>query len=312
MKAMTLRQYGDPDVLQLEDLPVPEATAGEVRIRVQAVSINPVDYKRRQNWAANQNFPVVLGWDVAGVIDQLGEQVTGFKLGDAVYGMIRFPAEGRAYAEYVTAPVGDIALKPATLSFAEAAAMTLAPLTAQQAFDTMQLSAGQTILIHAAAGGVGHYAVQLARARGAHVIASGSAKNRDFILGLGADEFIDYTARPFEEQVTALTGGIGVDAVFDTVGGDTQTRSFGVVKPGGWLVTIVGSLQGGLAEQRGIQAAHILVHPSKAELEYFSELVAAGKLRSHVSKTFPLEQVAAAHRAQETGRTVGKIVLIVD
>jgi NADPH:quinone reductase-like Zn-dependent oxidoreductase len=306
MKAMTLRQYGDPDVLTLEDLPIPEPGEGEVRIKVNAVSINPVDYKRRRNWAANQNFPVVLGWDVAGIVDQLGAGVTDFKVGGAVYGMICFPAEGRAYAEYVTAPVSDIALKPAALSFAEAAAMTLAPLTAQQAFDTMGLRAGQTLLIHAAAGGVGHYAVQLARVRGAHVIASGSAKNRDFILGLGADEFIDYTAAPFEEQVS------GVDAVFDTVGGETQTRSFGVVKPGGWLVTIVGSLPDGLAEQHGIHAAQILVHPSRAELDYFSVLVAAGTLRSHVSQTFPLEQVAEAHRAQETGRTVGKLVLEVN
>lgn len=302
MRAMTIHQYGDPDVFQLEDLPVPQPASGEVLIKVHAVSINPVDYKRRRGWA-NQSLPVILGWDVAGVVEALGEGVTDFRVGDQVYGMIRFPAEGRAYAEYVTAPVTDIALKPAGLSFNEAAAMTLAPLTAHQAFDKMQLSAGQTILIHAAAGGVGHYAVQLAKARGAHVIATGSAKNREFILGLGADQFVDYQERPFEQQIS------NVDAVLDTVGGDTLLRSFAVVKPGGWLVTIAGQPDEAQARERGIQATRILVHPSRPDLDHFSKLVEAGQLRSHVSLTFPLDRVADAHGAQETGRTVGKIVL---
>ncbi len=304
MKAITIHQYGEPEVFTLENLPTPEPSSGEVLIKVHAVSINPVDYKWRKN-GPFKSFPVVLGWDISGVIESLGADVTGFKVGDAVFGMVRFPQEGRAYAEYVTTPITDIALKPVSQSHAEAAAMTLAPLTAHQVFETINLEPDQTVLIHAAAGGVGHYAVQLAKARGAKVIATASGKNREFVLGLGADEFVDYTARPFEEQVS------NIDAVFDCVGGETLPRSFGVVKPGGWLVSIVGQPSEELAKQHGIRIARVLVHPSRADLEHLAALVAAGQLKSHVGQTFPLERVADAHRAQETGRTVGKIVLSV-
>lgn len=307
MRAMTLHHYGDPDVLQPEDLPVPQPQAGEVRVRVHAVSINPVDYKRRRN-GPYTDFPVVLGWDVSGVVDALGEGVTDFAVGDEVFGMIRFPDEGRAYAEYVTAPASHLARKPVSLTHVEAAALTLAPLTAWQAFERMNLQTGQTVLIHAGAGGVGHFAVQLAGARGARVIATASERNREFVRSLGADEVIDYRVRPFEEQVS------GVDAVSDTVGGETFTRSFGVVKPGGWVVSIVTRLTDELraqAEEAGVNVDWIWVVPSQEHLEVFSTLVEAGRLKPHVSQTFPLEQVADAHRAQETGRTVGKLVLTV-
>jgi NADPH:quinone reductase-like Zn-dependent oxidoreductase len=304
MKAITIHQYGDPEVLTLENLPTPAPSSNEVLVKVHAVSVNPVDYKWRKN-GPFKAFPVVLGWDVSGVIESLGADVTEFRVGDAVFGTVRFPLEGRAYAEYVSAPITDIALKPSSQSHLEAAAMTLAPLTAHQVFETMHLERGQTVLIHAAAGGVGHYAVQLAKARGARVIASASAKNREFVLGLGADEFVDYTARSFEEVVQ------NVDAVFDCVGGETLPRSFAVVKKGGWLVSIVAQPSEELAQQHGIRIAQVLVHPSRTDLEHFAGLVAEGKLKSHVSQTFPLERVADAHRAQETGRTVGKIVLSV-
>lgn len=305
MKTMALRQYGGPEVLEPLDLPVPQPQPGEVRMRVRAVSINPVDYKRRQQ-GPYTDFPVVLGWDVSGVVDALGEGVTDFRVGDEVYGMIRFPAEGRAYAESVTAPATHLAHKPASLSHTEAAAMTLAPLTALQAFGRMGLGEGQTVLIHAGAGGVGHFAVQLARARGARVIATASEQNREFVRELGADEVIDYRARPFEEQVSS------VDAVLDTVGGETFTRSFGVVRPGGWVVSIVTRMTDELheqARQRGVHADWIWVVPSRSQLEELSALAESGHLKPHVSQTFPLERVADAHRAQETGRTVGKIVL---
>jgi len=307
MKAMTLRQYGGPEVFLLEDLPVPSPLPGEVRVKVHAVGINPVDTKRRQN-APYTDFPVVLGWDISGVVDALGEGVTAFQMGDEVYGMIRFPDEGRAYAESVTAPVHHLARKPVSLSHIEAAATTLAPLTTLQVFERMNLQSGQRVLIHAGAGGVGHFAVQLAVARGARVIATASPANREFVLGLGASEVIDYRARPFEEQVS------GVDAVFDTVGGDTFTRSFGVVKPGGWVVGIVTRMTDELsaqAQQAGVNADWVWVVPSRSQLEEISALVSAGRLKPHISQIFPLEQVADAHRAQETGRTVGKIVLTV-
>ncbi|WP_211214867.1 NADP-dependent oxidoreductase [Deinococcus aquatilis] len=303
---MTIREYGDPDVLKLEELPLPDPAPGEVRVQVHAVSINPVDHKVRQTGFFNYtNFPVILGWDISGMIDALGEGVTEFQVGDEVYGMIRFPQEGRAYAEYVTAPVADLARKPSNLSHTEAAAMTLAALTAHQAFERMELQVGQTILIHAGAGGVGHFAVQLAKARGARVIATASNHNRDFVLGLGADEVLDYRAQPFEEQVSA------VDAVLDTVGGETLSRSFAVIKPGGWLVSIAGQPSAHQAQERDVNVERILVYPSQAHLDILSGLAEAGQLKAHVSQTFDLEQVAQAHQAQQTQRTVGKIVLTV-
>ncbi|GHF51165.1 NADPH:quinone reductase-like Zn-dependent oxidoreductase [Deinococcus metalli] len=302
MKAMVIHEYGGPEVLRAEDLPVPVPADGEVLVRVRAVSVNPVDYKRRRSWAA-QPLPVVLGWDVSGVVEALGPDVADFRVGDEVFGMVRFPAEGRAYAEYVSAPVSDIARKPPELTHAQAAAMTLAALTAEQALEALALRAGQTILIHAAAGGVGHFAVQLAHTRGARVIATASARNIDFVRGLGADEIVDYHARPFEEQVS------GVDAVFDTVGGDTLPRSFGVLRPGGRLVAIAGQPDEALARQHGVHAERILVHPSRPQLEFLAAEAAAGRVVPHVSQTFPLDRVADAHRALETGRTVGKIVL---
>ena len=307
MKVMAIQRYGGPEVLQPMDLPIPQPADGEVRVRVHAAGVNPVDYQRRQN-GPYTDFPVVLGWDISGVVDALGPGVTGLRVGDEVYGMIRFPEQGRAYAEYVTAPVTEVVRKPQRLSHVEAAATPLASLTALLALETMNLQAGQTILVHAGAGGVGHFAVQLARARGASVVATASEQNRDIVLGLGAGEVIDYRARPFEKQVA------GVDAVFDTVGGDTFTRSYGVVKPDGWVVGTVIPMTDDLTEQArhaGINATWIAVSPSRPQLEALSALAEAGQLTPHVSQTFPLERVADAHRAQETGRTVGKIVLTV-
>lgn len=309
MKVMAIEQYGGPEVLTQMNLPTPQPADGEVRVKVHAVGINPVDYQARQkDYLGYIDFPIVLGWDISGVVDALGAGVTDFAVGDEVYGMIRFPKQGRAYAEYVTAPVTEIALKPQRLSHVQAAATTLAALTALQVLEKMNLQAGQTILIHAGSGGVGHFAVQLAKARGARVIATASEKNLDFVESLGADEVIDYRARPFEEQVS------GVDAVFDTVGGETFTRSFGVVKPGGSVVGIVTQMTDELTEQArqaGVHAAWNVVHPSKTGLEYFNTLVESEQLKPHISQTFPLEGVADAHRAQESRRTVGKLVLTV-
>lgn len=304
MTVIELAQPGGPEVLRPATRPVPTPGLGEVLVRVQAVSINPVDTKVRRNGPL-PTLPAVLGWDVSGEVVAVGPFVNEFAVGDEVFGMLAFPEQPGAYAEYVLARAGDITIKPAALSHADAAAMTLAALTAEQALEKMDLRAGQRILIHAGAGGVGHYAVQLARARGAHVIATASAHNMDFVRSLGADEVIDYRARPFEEQVQ------GLDAVLDTVGGDTATRSLEVLRPGGWLVCIAAQPDAARAQTLGVHAARILVYPSRAGLNTLVKLVAAGRLRSHVSRTFPLAQVADAHRAQETGRTVGKLVLTV-
>lgn len=302
MTVMEIQQPGGPEVLQPATRPIPTPGLGEVLVRVQAISINPVDTKWRAGGPLKE-FPVVLGWDVSGVIEAVGPYVMEFAAGDEVFGMLAFPQLPGAYAGYVLARAADITLKPAALSHEDAAAMTLAALTAHQALERMDLRAGQRVLIHAGAGGVGHYAVQLARARGAHVIATASAGNVDFVRSLGANEVVDYHARPFEEQVQ------NVDAVFDTVGGDTTDRSFAAIRPGGWLVSITAAPSAALAEERGVHATRILVYPSRAHLNELVRLVAAGQLRSHVSQVFPLAQVADAHRAQQTGRTVGKLVL---
>ncbi|GGR99257.1 NADP-dependent oxidoreductase [Deinococcus sedimenti] len=304
MTVIELAQPGGPEVLRPAVRPVPTPGLGEVLVRVRAVSINPVDTKVRANGPL-PTLPAVLGWDVSGEVVAVGPFVRDFVPGDEVFGMLAFPEQPGAYAEYVLARAGDIARKPAALSHEDAAAMTLAALTAEQALDTMDLRAGQRILIHAGAGGVGHYAVQLARARGAHVIATASAPNVEFVRSLGADEVIDYRARPFEDQVQ------GVDAVLDTVGGDTADRSLPLVRPGGWVVSIAAQPDAARAQALGVHATRILVFPSRAQLNDLAKLVEAGQLRSHVSRTFPLAQVADAHRAQETGRTVGKLVLTV-
>ncbi|PYE53745.1 NADP-dependent oxidoreductase [Deinococcus yavapaiensis] len=305
MKAMTIHAYGDPDVFRLEDLPLPSPAPGEVLVRVRALSVNPVDTKWRRKGPFGA-FPVVLGWDVSGTVEALGDGVSAFEIGDAVFGMVRFPSEGRAYAQYVAAPASHLHRVPTSLGFRDAAAMTLAALTAQQGLTAMRLQAGQTVLIHAAAGGVGHFAVQLAKLRGARVIGTASTRNHDFVRSLGADEVIDYRARPFEEQVER------VDAVFDCVGGETQTRSFAVLEPGGTLVTIVGKPSQELAASRGVTAIGFLVHPSNEDLAFLAARVDAAELRPHVSEVLSLEKMADAHRAVESGRTVGKIVLDVE
>lgn len=307
MKAVTLDRYGDPDVLTLAEIPRPAPGPREALLRVQAAALNPVDYKTRAGGSlASQykNFPVVLGWDVAGVVEELGPGASGLAVGDPVYGMIRFPEEGRAYAEYATTPVDHVAAKPESLSPVEAAAVPLAALTAWQAlFEGLDLQPGQTLLVHAAAGGVGHFAVQLAKWKGARVIGTASAGNADFVRGLGADEVIDYKATPFEKAVQ------GVDAVLDSLGRDVQERSYAVLRPGGRLITIVGALPvPQAAEERGITGRRIVVYPSALQLREIAGLFDAGKLRVEVSRTYSLSEAPAAHRQLESGHTRGKIV----
>lgn len=308
MKAMVNETYGAPEVLQLQHLPIPVPAAGEVRVRVHAASINPVDVKVRSGKSLAAQYgarPVVLGYDVSGVVDALGDGVTDFAVGDEVYGMIRFPDEGKAYAEYATAPSEHLALKPKRLSHNEAAAVPLAALTAWQAlFEGGELRSGQRVLIHAAAGGVGHFAVQLAHQAGATVAGTASAAKADFVRGLGADEVVDYTAGPFEERVAP------VDLVLDSLGGETQKRSLQVLKPGGIEVTILGlALEPKQVEERGLRLRRIVVRPHAEQLRQLAELIDAGKVTPHVSATFSLEQAVEAHRLVESGRVQGKVVL---
>jgi NADPH2:quinone reductase len=311
MKAAALRGYGEPDVLRLEDVPRPEPGPGEVLVRVRGAAINPVDFKTRSGKGLSgryQNFPVILGWDIAGEVVEIGEAgdgSAGFAPGDAVYGLIRFPEQGRAYAEYATAPAAHLAPAPKTLSPLEAAAVPLAALTAWQAlFEGLDLQAGETILIHAAAGGVVHFAVQLAHWKGARVIGTASAANAEFVRGLGAAEAVDYTRAPFEESVR------GVDAVLDTVGGEVRERSLATLRPGGRLISIVGpAMPEETARERGVSARNVLVYPSGAQLAEITARIDAGSVRPTVSAVLPLAEAAEAHRRSESGKTRGKIVL---
>jgi NADPH2:quinone reductase len=309
MKAVQMHKFGDTDVLVYEDTIRPEAQAGEVLVRVRAAGVNPVDWKTRRGPGVTsikgpQPFPYILGWAISGEVVALGEGVTQFAPGDAVYGMVRFPQEGKAYAEYVAAPVSDIALKPQRLSHQEAAAVPLAALTAWQAiFDTAHLQPGQTILIHAAAGGVGHLAVQLAKWKGAKVIATTSARNAEFVRDLGADTIIDYTAQPFEEAVR------DVDVVFNTVSNDIVKRSFQVIKHGGFLVSIAGEHEPAIASSHGVQAARIMVHTQGEQMAELTRIFDAGSLKVHVDAVFPLQEVGQSHRLSEGGHVRGKIVL---
>jgi len=310
MKAIVLPAFGPADQLTLTNLEVPEPAAGEVLVQVKAISINPVDVKTRAGKGIAGRLkeiqPLILGWDISGMVVGLGAGVTNFKVGDEVFGMINFPGHGRAYAEYVSAPAAHLTHKPANITHAEAAAATLAALTAWQVLQAARLQPGQHVLIHAAAGGVGHYAVQLAARQGAIITATASGPKAIIAMQLGAHGVIDYTHQPFEKVMKE------VDFVLDTLGGDILLRSLEVVKRGGKLITIPTGLSEAArtaAEQRGVDAAFMLVQSNGADMKALADLLAEGKLRSLIDKTFPFDNMAGAHLAVETGRTTGKVVV---
>jgi len=312
MRAIHQTAFGDSTVLELVEAPVPEPLPTEVRVRVHAAGVNPVDGKTREGKgmaAVLGTPPFGVGWDVSGVVDAVGLGVTTLAPGDEVYGMPWFPREAGAYADYVTAPSRQFARKPRSIGHVAAAALPLAALTAWQALvDTARVEAGQRVLIHAAAGGVGHLAVQIATARGAHVIGTGSSAREAFVRSLGAAEFVDYRSARFEEQLEP------VDIVIDLIGDAEQTglRSVSLVRPGGLYVGVPSGISdevGTAAAARGVRATGILVEPDGAALAQIAELVDAGRLRVEVERTFPLAQAAAAQNAVATGRTQGKIVL---
>jgi NADPH:quinone reductase-like Zn-dependent oxidoreductase len=307
MKAIRIHTHGGPEVLVYEEAPRPVPGTGEVLIRVYAAGVNPADWKTRAapGRLAPAIFPAILGWDVSGVVETVGPGVTEFREGDAVYGMIRFPKPGAAYAEYTTAPVTDIARKPTTVDHVHAAAVPLAALTAWQALvEQAHLTEGQTILITGAAGGVGHFAVQLAKVKGAHVIGTASARNAEFLRGLGVDQVIDYTTTPLDKAVQ------GVDVVFDTVGGETRELAIDVLKRGGTLVsTVVGRPSEEHVSAAGIQARGMLVHPSSEQLAEIAKLIDEGGVRPVVDTVFPLADTRRAHELSEGGHVRGKVVL---
>jgi NADPH:quinone reductase-like Zn-dependent oxidoreductase len=299
MKAVLIHETGSPDVLHYEEAAQLEPDEGEVLIRVLAASVNPVDWKQRRGLSETA-VPTVLGKDFSGTVE--ASRAEGFAAGDEVFGM---SASG-CYAEYTTASAAAIAKKPEGISHEQAAALPVAGMTAWQAlFDRGALEGGQTALIAGAAGGVGHLAVQFAKVAGARVIGTGSARNRDFVLGLGADEYVDYTEQDVGEAVS------GVDLAFDTVGGATTQSLVPAVREGGVLVTIANAPPEEAARQRGARAELLVMNPDPEQLARIAELVARGEVQVELSEVLPLTEVQHAHEHSESGHTRGKIVLTV-
>lgn len=308
MKAVRIHQYGNSEVLKYEDAPMPEITSTDVLVRVVAASVNPVDWKIREGYLKEMityPMPLTLGWDVSGVIEAVGADVTRFKVGDAVFSRPDIKRNG-TYAEYVAIRADEVAHKPKTISHVEAASLPLAGITAWEVLITAgKLKAKQRVLIHAGSGGVGSLAIQLAKSRGAYVIATTSGRNSDFVKSLGADEVIDYKTQKFQAVVK------DVDLVFDTLGGEVQEASWSVLKPGGILVSIVSPPPEERAKALGMRSAFVFIEPSAAILAELAALVDAGSVRPIVGAEFALADIAKAHAFSQTGRTVGKIVLYV-
>jgi NADPH:quinone reductase-like Zn-dependent oxidoreductase len=306
MKAVVLSGYGGPEVLKYQDVPRPEPKEDEILVRVLAAGVNPVDSYVRQGMVAKrgmENRPAVIGYDIAGVVEKTGTNVTRFKKGDAVYCYLSVK-RGGGYAEFTVAKESEAALKPRNINFVEAAAVPLAATTAWQALvDTAKIDKGQTILIHGGSGGVGSFAIQIAKARGAKVIATASTAHQALLKQLGVDQAIDYTTTKFEDVVK------DVDVVLNCVRANALGRSYGVVKKGGTIVSITDEPDQTECAKRDIHCSRLGAHPDARVLEELSKLIDAGKITPIVSQTFPLADASKAHQQIETHHTLGKIVL---
>ncbi|MBV9733747.1 MAG: NADP-dependent oxidoreductase, partial [Verrucomicrobia bacterium] len=296
MKAIRIHSYGGPEVLRYEYVVVPTPAAGELLIKVQAASVNPLDWKTRAGYLKDffpHSLPFIPGWDGSGIVDVVGSGVTKFKKGDEVYAKTN---RDGTYAEYAILSETEAALKPKSIDHVQAAAIPVVGLTAWQAlFEKAQLAAGKKILIHGAAGGVGSFAVQLAKWKGAYVIGTASAKNQAFLRELGTDKPIDYEETRFDDAVE------GVDVVFDTIGGDTQERSWKVLKKGGILVSIVQPPAAELAAKYGARAEMLGMQPNSAQLAEIAKLVDSGHVKVVVEKVLSLFEARQAHELSETG-----------
>lgn len=307
MRIVTQHTVGGPEVLEVHTAPDPEPGPGEVRVRVGAAGVNPVDGAVRGGyWPILGEPPFTVGWDVAGTVDAVGAGVTALAVGDRVFGMPRFPQQAAAYADTVVAPADQLARTPDTLTDVEAGALPLAVLTAYQALvETAAVTSGQRVLVQAAGGGVGHLAVQIAKARGAEVVAVVSPAKADFVRSLGADEVVDYTAGPF-------TAGLApVDAALDPFGGANTHALLPVLRPGGTVVALLDldDEARAAAAARKVRLERIMVRPSGEHLAAVAGLAAAGLLRPHVSATYPLDKAGEAQREFEKG-VQGKVVLV--
>ena len=313
MQAIILEKAGGVENLIMKDIDKPVAKENEVLVEVKAISVNPVDYKVRANedvitMICGEERPVILGWDISGTVVSTGDKVTKFKIGDTVFGMVNFPGSGNAYAEFVASPEDHLAKMASNVSFVEAAATTLAALTALQVLET-RVKKDDKVLIHAGSGGVGHFAIQIAKALGAYVITTSSAKNENFVMSLGADEHIDYRSQAFEEVAS------NIDLVLDPMGGEVLLKSLQVVKEGGSIICLLANhvTQEVLkkAEIRHINVSPLLVQSNGKDMNTLEGLLESGKLKPHVSKTFPFSDMAKAHQQLESVRTIGKVVVTV-
>src|SRR6266581_3744505 len=306
MKAVVIHEYGDPEVLKYEDIPRPEPNDDQLLIRVIAAGVNPVDGMIRSGMFAKEGkrgFPIILGGDVAGVVEKVGSKITKFKAGDPVFAYVSLDNSG-GYAQYALVTEREAAPKPKSLTYVEAAAVPVVAMTAWQALvDTAKLGAGQTVLIHGGSGGVGSFAIQIAKAHGAKVIATASTANQDLLKQLGADVAIDYTKTRFEDVAK------DVDAVLDPVGKETLARSYDVVKKGGIVMSLVARPDRVELQKHGIRGASISVHPDTADLTEIAQLVDAGKIKPVVTEVVPLSDAVKAQQQAATHHTRGKIVL---
>jgi NADPH:quinone reductase-like Zn-dependent oxidoreductase len=313
MKAIILKGFGGIENLVEEDIAIPVITEKEVLVKVSAIGINPVDIKTREGKSQakrlQEDYPMILGWDISGTVVKIGNSVSSFKTGDQVFGMINFPGHGRAYAEYVAAPASHLALKPSGISHPDAAASSLAALTAWQVIHkNFHLKPKARILIHSAAGGVGHFAVQFARISGAYIAGTASAKNRDFILSLGASVHIDYENEKFEDLLE------GFDFVLDTIGWNYIDRSLKVLRPGGSIISIPTSAAGGIEEKAreyGMKGSTFLVRSDGSDEKEIAGLLKSGMVKPYISAIYSFNEIKSAHLQIETGRTKGKIVVLV-
>jgi len=303
MKAIRIHNYGGPEVLQHEDAPRPKPAPGEVLIRVHAPGVNPADWKVREGHLkqfVQNNLPLIPGWDVSGVVEEVGPDVSQFKKGDEVFSKPDTSRDG-AYAEYIVVRESEVALKPKSLHHLYATAVPLAGITAWEAlFDVAQLNRGQCVLIHSGSGGVGHFAVQFAKWKGAYVIATASTKNQQLLREIGVDQPIDYKTQRFEQVAE------NVDVVLDTIGGDTQERSWKVLKQGGMLASVVQPPDVEKAQQFGVRGAFVWTQPNGKEL---AEIADSGNVKVVLDRILPLSEARRAHELSQNGHARGKIVL---
>ncbi len=313
MKAVVLKEFGPIDNLKVEELDIPEIADDEVLVKVKAISINPVDSKTRQGGTGlaeklEKYDPLILGWDISGVVEKVGIEVTDLEVGQEVFGMINFIGHGKAYAEYVAAKPSDLALKPKNISHIEAAATTLAALTAWQAFTHFgHLKKNDKVLIQGASGGVGHFAVQMAKHIGAYVIGTSSGKNRDFVLSLGADEHINYKTENFEEKLSDL------DFVLETIGHTNFQKSVSVLKEKGTIVNLPSGItdedKQAARDKDLVGSFYMSVYSDGDDMKKMADFLEKDIIKPHIYKVYDFPNVKAAHKQIDTGRTVGKLIV---